>query len=221
MSLINDALKKAQRDRHLDTLPPIPGGGGRHGRRGRGMSTQTMVLIGAVGVSLFVVAVVGAVLLINREPPAAPKPVAAKVAPKPASDPVASSPMIVLPVPANPTPAPVVAAPTPTPPPPLITLPTVPVPAGEAPAPAPISLAPTRPPSSGTDKFDERLQTLVDGWKVTAVRFSGNESKLFMNGSVYRVDDVIDRASRLRLTKVTTTALTFTDAEGVDYVKRY
>ncbi len=227
MSLINEALKKAQRDRHLESLPPIPGGGGRPGRRGRGMSTQTMVLIGAAGVSLFVVAVVGAVLLINREPPPKSAVVVVKATPKPTNEPAAAnSPLIVLPVQTKPSPTPSVVAPALTATPPPATPPPASTPAREPPAPIAITLAPalpapTRPPESASDKFDERLQALVDSWKVTAVRNSGNESKLFMNGSVYRVDDVIDRSSRLRLTKVTPTALTFTDANGIDYVKRY
>ena len=220
MSLINEALKKAQRDRHLDSLPPMPGGGGRP-RRGRGMSTQTILLIGSGVFALFVLSVVGTVLLINRQP--APKVSPLTAATKPATEVVASSsPMIVLPL-AKATSSPAAVAPTPTPVAvaPAISLAPLPTPTPVAVVTVSANLLPARPPSSGPDKFDQRIQTMVDSWRVTAVRSQGEDSKLFMNGAVFHVGDVIERASGLRLTKVSATTLTFTDADGVTYVKRY
>jgi hypothetical protein len=40
-----------------------------------------------------------------------------------------------------------------------------------------------------------------------------------MNDRVYRLNDFVDRALGVRLTKVTRESLTFTDANGVTYVK--
>ena len=42
-----------------------------------------------------------------------------------------------------------------------------------------------------------------------------------MNDRVYRVNDVVDRTLGVRLTKVSTDSLTFTDANGVTYVKYF
>jgi hypothetical protein len=223
MSLINEALKKAQRDRHLDSLPPMPGGGG-HPRRGRGLSTQTIILIASGVAALFVLSVVGTVFLINRTPSS--KTGAVKAPAKPAADATAGTPMIVVPL-AKPSPVPVAATPVPTPTPtsPPVAMVPVAAPVREAPPAAPsnvvsLNLGASRSPSV-SEKFDQRVQTLVDSWHVTMVRPLGDDSKLFMNGSVYRIDDVIDRTSGLRLTKVSTTTLTFTDAAGMTYVKRY
>jgi hypothetical protein len=77
MSLINEALKKAQRQRHDEQAElgaPLPGGGARVTRRQKSLSTQTIVLLAGSGIALFVVCVVGAVLWINRPAPTKPGP---------------------------------------------------------------------------------------------------------------------------------------------------
>lgn len=103
MSLINEALKKAQRQRTEDSLsdaPPMPGGGGgKIAKRGQARSANTMVLIGAGAVVLVVLSVVGTVFLVNRPskptvPPASAKP---QAAPSAATVPPAA-PAIVPPV---------------------------------------------------------------------------------------------------------------------------
>lgn len=231
MSLINEALKKAQRDRHLENLPPSPDGSPRTARRANGPSKSILILLGTGIIALFVVAVVGTVLFINREP--APKPVVAK-APALSPPAVATAPAIA--------PAPIIAAPVATPPPtPATATSTAPAivvaipPATTAPAvvsepaAAPAASTPVLPslkvspppPAPAADKFDARLQTMVDGWHVNLVRAAGADSRLFMNGNVYRIGDVIDRASGLRLTEVSTSTLTFTDASGSTYLKRH
>ena len=40
-----------------------------------------------------------------------------------------------------------------------------------------------------------------------------------MNDRVYRVNEIVERTLGVRLTKVAVESLTFTDANGVDYVK--
>ena len=42
-----------------------------------------------------------------------------------------------------------------------------------------------------------------------------------MNDRVYRVNDIVDRSLSLRLTKVEPGILTFTDANGMTYVKYF
>lgn len=72
MSLINEALKKAQRLRTEDQVDaaPIPGSGGRVAKRAQARSANTMVLIGAGALVLVVLSVVLTVYLVNRPAPA-------------------------------------------------------------------------------------------------------------------------------------------------------
>lgn len=101
MSLINDALKKAQRlrsDSPTD-LSPIPGetGSGHIAKRGRARSANTVVLIGAGALVLVVLSVVATIYLVNRPAPAAPQPSVAAATPNPAAPAVsapAASPIV-------------------------------------------------------------------------------------------------------------------------------
>jgi hypothetical protein len=70
-------------------------------------------------------------------------------------------------------------------------------------------------------KADERVAALIDAIRVAGIRNSGTESRVLMNDRVYRINEIIDRASGLRITKVEANALTFTDANGVVYVKSF
>ncbi|MBS0630838.1 MAG: hypothetical protein JSS11_02910 [Verrucomicrobia bacterium] len=113
MSLINDALKKAQRLRAEQSPdappPPVPGGtapGHRIAKRGQAMPAQTLILIIGAAAVLVVLSAVITVILLNRTPEPAHKPA---VAAHPAAHPAAtgeSSPVIVAPVIAAPKPAP-------------------------------------------------------------------------------------------------------------------
>ena len=113
MSLINDALKKAQRLRTEDsagTAPPIAGAGGtRVAKRSEPRTSQQLVALAAGVVTLVVLTVVATVWLVNR--PAAPKPAPTAAAPsKPTTNVVTAAPIIVAPA-IKPTPSPVTTAP--------------------------------------------------------------------------------------------------------------
>src|SRR5258708_3075016 len=85
MSLINEALKKAQKLRTGDpaTLAPMPGRP-RVAKRGAARSTQQLVLIASGAVVLVILSVVGTFWFVNRTPAPGSKPIAAKpVAPAP------------------------------------------------------------------------------------------------------------------------------------------
>ena len=224
MSLINEALKKAQRDRHLENLPASAAGNSRAtARTAAGPSKSTLLLIATGVFVLFVVAVVGAVLFINREPAAKVTPGRASASVPPASQ---SRPAETV----SPAASPIIAAPAPVSPPPpaavpptiVISLPSVAAAKSESvsPAVAPVK-ADAPPPAPAAEKFDPRLQTMVDGWHINLVRVAGPDSRLFMNGTSYRIGDTIDRASGLKLTEVSTTTLTFTDSAGSTYSKRH
>lgn len=162
MSLINEALKKAQRTRTGDlsgNLPPMPGGGGRVAKRSQPRTSQQLILIAAGAIALVVLSVVATVYLVNRpsEPKlSAPVPVVAP-APKPPQVPPIVAPVLNPPVlttrpaaetpPAVPQTPPTEKAPAPTPPAPTEIKPTAPGPIAIAPqtAPAPATPAPRTP----------------------------------------------------------------------------
>ena len=111
MSLINEALKKAQKLRAADqageTAPPMPGAAVRVAKRGQARSSQTIVLIASGAIVLVVLSVVATFWLINRPSPEPARPIASA---KPSPEPSASSdspPLVVAPVitPAPATPA--------------------------------------------------------------------------------------------------------------------
>lgn len=246
MSLINEALKKAQRQRHeeqAELSAPMPGGGTRVARRAKSLPTQTIVLLAGGGIALFVLCVVGAVLWINRPAPPRAKPAPVAVAPSAAPAPVSTPPPIVLaPVPAEAKPTPAVATPTTvvTPQKPEPTAPAVAAPepkismASARSAPAvelanttsaePATSAPARiitVPNLPAAKFEERIQAIVDSWRVAGIRSSATGSRVLLNERVYKLNDVVDRTNGLRLSKIAADQLTFTTSEGIDYVKTF
>ncbi len=233
MSLINDALKKAARQRageQGDLLPPMPGGGS-HGPSSSGgpMKTQTLVLIAVGAVALMVVSAVVTGLFLSGKSEAKVAS-SARAAGAPAAVPAAAQAVSVTPVAAAPVvkPAPVViaaptaapivltrapaaSAPTPTP---------VPVVARVEPTPAPTRVAasaaaPSLPAASHTDE----VQAVVDRYHVSGVRAAGTGSKALIDGHIFKVNDVIDKTTGLRLVGVEEDHLTFTDANGQTYVK--
>jgi hypothetical protein len=219
MSLINDALKKAQRQRTTDAAgvaPPMPGeSGGRITRRGKPMTSQAVLLLVAGGSVLIVLSVVATVYLLREPSPPAASPVPAATASRPAAAPVvndSSAPAPVVFVPVLPQPEPVVESP-PEPPAPVST-----PPVRAEPAPAVIvSSPPPAPPVAASP--DERIHDYLDRLHVLGVRSSGTDSRVLMNDRVYRLNDLVDRTLALRLVDVQPGLLIFEDARGVRYTK--
>ena len=100
MSLINEALKKAQRLRSNEPaeIAPMPGGDTRVTKRGQPRTTQQLLLFASGGLVLVVLSVVITVWLINRAP--ADKSSAKAAAPKisAVTTPAGSAPTIVTPM---------------------------------------------------------------------------------------------------------------------------
>ena len=216
MSLINEALKKAQRLRHEEPAPGSPAPDAvpaeRVSQRPPTRSNSTLVLLVAGGVALVVLSVVVTVFLLNR-PSATPVTPVAAVAPEAPAIPTALVPAIRPPVIAATEPAsPTNAAPEPEK--------ILPAPAVIAAAPPdPVPAAPSRP--AADPQPDPRIAAFVEAIRVAGIRSSGNESRVLMNERVYRVNDVVDRTLNVRLTKVETDTLTFADANGFSYVKNF
>ena len=245
MSLINEALKKAQRQRaeeQANLAPPMPGGGGHRVRRSApALSTQTIVLLAGGGITLFVSCVAATVLWINRPDPAKTGPAKSPLAAAAAETVVTAAPIIVLPgslkaaesdrsaapptskfTPATAAPNPIQAAPNPGP----VTQSPASPPAPVAPAPTSSALPadPALAASVGvrvTGKFQESIQTLVDALRVAGIRAAGNDSKVMINERVYKLNDIVDRPNNLRLTKVASDGLMFTTPDGVTYEKTF
>lgn len=197
MSLINEALKKAQRQRTDDTADPMAAvGAGDSARRNPGSGKKTVFLIGGGAVALVVLSVILTISLVSR-PPAEPAPAAPPEIKLPAPAPVAEVPVM--------TPVP---TPSPNPPAPVAEI---------APPPAPaVAAAPVV-----TARPDAQVQAFVDGVKITGVKAAGDESRVLMNDKVYRVNEMVERTLGVRLLKVEADNLTFSDANGVTYLKYF
>ena len=213
MSLINEALKKAQRQRSEIPSGATPSAGGFEERGPRPMRTQSVVLLIAGAAVLVVFSVVITVYLVNRNPGSAVTPPIATVASPaiPSVDLNAPPPVIVAPVIA----APVIAAPIPAAEAGTRVVDVLtPVPA----APAPVEIPPITPAARQPELH---IQLFVDAIRVMGIRSSGGESKVLMNDRVYRVNDIVDRTLVLKLVKVEPELLTFTDPNGVVYTKSF
>jgi len=225
MSLINEALKKAQRQRSGDTLKDVPGmyegSAGRIERRGSSSKGQNIILLSAGAVVLVVLSVVIAVFVVNRAPETPVKTtIIATAKTLPSVDLNAPSPTIVAPVivpphaveskptelPNSPKAEPEIMSPT--------TAAASPV-AEEPPAAAPVAI----PPISRAPQADPKIWTFVDAIHVTGVRTSDKVSKVLMNDRVYRVNDYVDRTLGLKLSKIQEDQLTFVDENGFTYTK--
>jgi hypothetical protein len=227
MSLINDALKKAQRQRTNNPFgvePPMPGGGGRVAKRGKAMQSQSIMLIVAGSAVLVVLSVVVTVFLVNGKH--TPKPSAAVAQTVAPTAPIAAvaEPLPALILPKIELPATLTPAPTPAP----VATPTrmetasverPPMSASRAPTEVksePKPVTPTLKPTA-----DERVNVFLDALRITGIRSSGSDSRVMMNEHVYRLNDIVDRSLGLRLTTVASDHLTFTDPSGANYDKNF
>jgi hypothetical protein len=230
MSLINDALKKAARQRaeeQADVVPPMPGGGRRVSRHGAPMGAQTKVLIGVAALALIVVSAVITGVFMTGKPEA--KPAAAGVPASPTSQQapapriVVQAPVIAVSVPREKAPA-AIAAPVAVPTPTAVPSPTptpVAVVQAQAPAPAPVAQGAPAPAAAATQGHADVIQGVIDAYHISGVRMAGAGSKALVDGRVYKLNDIVDKTLGLRLVKVDDDHLTFTDRDGNTFVKSF
>ncbi len=237
MSLINEALKKAQRQRAAEAsasanvpegpstqpepvhAPAIP----LPAKRRKHVGAQSVVLI-TIG-SILLLLVGGAAAFILFSPSESPAVIAA-AHPAPAPQPVLPQP--VLPAPVSPPPV----EPVPTvilpPKPPVVVTPNVPpvtTPKPEQIIPAPVFVAPTPPTPveepTQAPKPDPRIYVFLDKIRVAGIRASKTDPRVLMNDRMFRIGDVVDNQLQLRLTGISSLALTFTDANGIVYNRNF
>jgi hypothetical protein len=242
MSLINEALKKAQRMRHQDPTgaPPPPTDAAASQsippvtslplRRGRTPASQTLLLF--AGVPLLVLLSVGVTWWLLRPASSDQAPAIASVdasAPAPAAQPATSpapspAPTVEVKAPAASEPVISVASSPTSPVPQTESTPTVGLPASPPsppvaePAPAP-ALALSDPAQAS--KPDARVHAFLDTLRVTGIRSSETDPRVSMNGRVFRLNDIVDRNLELRIIAIAPEGLTFVGPNGVVYQTQF
>jgi hypothetical protein len=232
MSLINDALKKAQRQRtghHSATSqPPMPGGGAAPLRSagGKSGSNPQLLLLGA-GALLGVLIAAGFMIFVrggksDTVPAPTAAPVASTPAPKPAEPsvaaPVAFSSSVksaepTLVVKTEPAPAPVTNP---------AASPAAPSTAASAAATAPTPTVAVAPTPSEPAAPSLRMIEAIEALRVAGIRAgTGSDAKVLMNDRVYRIGDTVDHALGIKLTAVTANSLSFRDASGATYTRNF
>lgn len=228
MSLINEALKKAQRMRHqepggapagLDTSLESPNAPVASAPLRRGRTPSSLKLLLALGLPLLVLVSVGATWLLlspgpTKEPSTnTPNIVAATPAPIPAATPLS----IASPAPdttANiaPTPSPAENQERPATPDAAVPLAATAPAAATKLAVADVSQAPRR---------DPRVHAFLDTLRVTGIRASPTDPRVSMNDRVFRLNDIVDRNLELRIVGIAPEGLTFIDPNGVVYQTQF
>jgi hypothetical protein len=245
MSLLNEALKKAQRQQHTEqqasarVIVQSSFAGTAPAVTRTGMSTRLFTLLIAGAVVLVSGSVLGTVLLLRKPDAAkaAPAPLAL-TAPTPAAPPAAApqpaaivtqatsaadagSLAIRVAIPTTPvTPAPTEATPAPAPEPAATTT-SEPVPAA-APAPAAVTTPQIRIASIDEDTAAARetaAYSVINAMRISGIRGTGTDSRVLIDGRVYRINSVVDRTLGLRLTAVEADRLLFTDSRGTVFTR--
>lgn len=234
MSLINEALKKAQKQRTGETPPlaAMPAIGGesatRIARRGQPAGLNTLLVRLGLGAVVLVVVIAGLVLFLRQPTPSVP----VATAPRPAAPATTKLPL------SAPAAAPAAATTTPPSavPPAQFVLnipaasaakePAVPVTTAKAePSPAPPPVAPKVEPAvktpAGPPKMDIKGITYIETLRVTGIRASATDSKVLMNDRVFRVGNIVEHSLGLKLTEITANSLTFEDEQGARYTRNF
>lgn len=250
MSLINEALKKAQRQRHQAgpvsvgepvappdrPIPPQP------------PAWRASVVVAATSGSLLIIGAVVffALRWLEDEPPPAPvvrpapskatAPAAPTPTPPPAATPAArpAAPTAVQPA-APTTPAAATArvepapAPAPAPARPASSTQTGAVAGTPAPTPAAAAeAAPAPEPNPASivlplraPRPDDRIPAYIESLRVAGVRLLEGDSRVLLNDRVFRLNDIVDRGLGLKLVEARPGTLVFTDANGFRYEKKF
>jgi len=217
MSLINDALKKAQ-NRYGESTPPTTGPAGPASipaapRKGKSPLGK-VILIGS-GIALLSAAVSTAVILVvvRKESPPPPAPIVRPAAAE--TPPISPAPVVLNPVKSaeTPVPPPVVPATEP----PIQPAPTI---TAAATPPSPVVFPPLTEPAPAI-KLGTRIQSFIDRLRVTSIRISDTGNKAILNDRLFRVNDLVEPSLGLRLTEIKPSQLTFTDEAGNTYLRHF
>jgi hypothetical protein len=233
MSLINDALKKAQKQRTGEAPPlasmPSVGGESAHriAKRAKPAGFNTLLTRAGMGAGVMLVLVVGGYFIL-RSPPAE-KSAGAGLPPAPPgkntpavtdAPPISAQPTtpttFVLPVAAKiEAPAPKVEPPAPIPPTPAVQ------PARQASAQIPEPKSQTPVASASAQKLEPRAIQYIENIKVAGIMARTADAKVLMNDRVYRVGSIVEAELGLKLVEITASSLTFEDERGGRYTRTF
>ncbi len=245
MSLINDALKKAQKQRTgeapaLGSLPSVGGESARSISRRSKSSGPNLLLLGGIAAAVVVIGG-GTWFALSGKPAVSPQPATppalTATAPSPVAKPrdesavgPAKADTFTLPtapktVDRRPTSAassapggPVSAPAVPS----AVQTPTAKQP--EAPRQVPLASSPAPavpPPKLDARPLDPVAIQYLDNIKVAGIRASATDAKVLMNDRVYRIGSVVSGEMGLRLVGITANTLTFEDAAGGRYTRTF
>lgn len=232
MSLINDALKKAQKQRtgeapDLNKLPSIGGEApARIAKRDKPPAFNSLVLWVSAGAATVLVLAVGGFFLIRwmmRPSEAQSSAVApAKQTMVAQGTPVAKetpAPALVqtsVPSTTAPTPAVVTGKPAV----PEVAVGAKPVEVAPAAAtPMPVEETKSVAPAAAA-KIGPKAVAFIDALRIAGVRASGVDGKAIMNDRVYRIGDTVEHVLGLKLAAITAESLTFEDENGARYTRK-
>lgn len=215
MSLINEALKKAQRQRAENpaALPPsVSDSTGAPAtpvvKRRPPMPARTQALLLGGGVAVLLMAGSLTFVLLNSDSPTQssppPKIVQQPVEPTAVSVPQAEEPPVEV----------AVKLPEVAPVEPVAVAPIVP-------AQPPVQSTSATPPGPVEPTANPKVYEILEALRITGIRASETDPKVIMNERVYRLNDIVDRGTQLRLTRVEATALVFVDGTGYEYRKSF
>ena len=236
MSLINDALKKAQRERTGSADHPLPATASAPAAGGRPTGHAAAPTRSLWPIAVAALALVGGGAAVWFLKPSSPAPVAVAANVSPAASTAAVVPSVSAPAAggavttpptapesgamqlhinlpattpaATPTPAPV-AQPAPAP---------VPA-AASTTAPAADPAAPAAPFQITLQLEDPRILAFLDNANINGIRIAADDAKLLMNKKVFRAGDVVDRELGLKVTSIRPNELIFEDKRGIQYRK--
>lgn len=203
MSLINEALKNAQRESQGDSAPAVRDAHISDARDAGGVSQKKVALL------VMLVALVGGVAwFLAKSEPEAPVVARTPQVKSPASEPKAPAAEVKPVAPAeSPKVAPAPAVPVVAP-----AEPTLPV-VNPAPVAPPVVAAPPAP------QENPEVLKLVGLMNVSLARKA--TSRAVINGVVVKVGDILSDQPKVVLHEIRDTSVVFTDAAGVRYEKRY
>lgn len=226
MSLINDALKKAQHQRGGPSSPSTaphatPGANEKPAASGRSILPAWIMVAGGVvgGLALAAIVLIAARPRPSETPPTT---IAAQGTAPASSNPGATAIPADAPRPSQPVASPAEASAE------EITVSTreLRAPAAATPAPAaPVAAPETKPEPTNASlpapRPSSRMINAIEALRVAGIRASAGDSKVLMNDRVFRVGDTVDHELGIRLTGATANSLTFTDETGAVYTRNF
>ena len=242
MSLINDALKKAQKQRTgeappLASMPSIGGESAvRIAKRDKPSGFNTMLLRLGFGAGAFVILVIGGYFVLRTKPPvhssqqpaipsamgpakAEASAVAGGLSSQVSAQPSPAVPAFTLTV--APKPEPVAAKPEPAVAESLV----APKPQPSSPVAKPPDEPRRSPQGEGGKpvlaKMDNKAVNFIESLRIAGIRASATDSKVLMNDRVYRVGDIVEHEMGLKLVGITSSSLTFESENGARYTRTF